>query len=99
MPDPFTDPTPAELEMLNDTAHQAEHGRPMKRPAVQGIADMQARIELLTGQKRRLLDQMAGRMAKDERLSDEAALADLNKDLREAEDRLREYQVQHEGRN
>lgn len=98
--DPLSDPTPAELEMIADTAHQAERGRPMPRKAGEGVADMQARIESLTAGKRKILDQLElATLNPQLSIGLEQTLADINQELREAQERLREYQTQQKGLN
>ena len=91
-PSPFSDPTPVELEMILDATNLAEKGRPHARPSAQGIADMQARIDFLNSQIRQIEEQAK---KSDEKFKSFAAtvLTDLNRDLIEAQDRLREYQT------
>jgi hypothetical protein len=95
---PFSDPTPSELEMVTDAAHIAEHGHSLKRKASQGVTDMQARIDLLTGQKRLILDQIE---EADPQIASSLTqqLNSLNTELREAQDRLAGYQTQLQGLN
>jgi hypothetical protein len=60
-----------------------------------GIADMQARLAQLREQKRVALDTFA---TGSESVT-ESRLAELNHQIREAEDRLAEYNLQQEGLN
>jgi aspartate aminotransferase-like enzyme len=95
----FRDPTPADLEMLRD----AMAGKPLPRKAGEGIADMEARIEQLIQQRRRVVDQMSGIIPTgpfDTRFAQlEQRLSELNAQIKEATDRLAEYQVQQQGLN
>lgn len=84
-PPPY-EPTPAELEMVLDETNIELKGRPLARSPEQGIADMKARIELLSAQ----ILKSEGQTPSLERLAH---------DLREAKQRLGEYQAQLEGRN
>jgi hypothetical protein len=82
---------PTELDIVMD----AVHGTPRKRTAAKGITDMEDRIKLLTTQKGACLEQMANPLndpSRDTALTEQ--LASINRDLREATERLREYQVQ-----
>jgi flagellar basal body-associated protein FliL len=103
-PDPFRDPTEAELEMIADGAHQAAHGRPLRRAAAAGVAAMTARIATLTTSKRNVLDAIDANTVQyhhdvSYQTAMDKSLAELNQQLREAQDRLREYQTQLEGLN
>ena len=90
---PLRDPTPADLEMIRDEMA----GKPLPRPATQGIADMEARIVQLSAQKKNLLDRLQdGARADDPGWQ---CIAQLNNDLREATERLGEYKIQSEGLN
>lgn len=82
-PPPY-EPTPAELEMVLDETNIELKGRPLARSPEQGIADMKARIELMSAQILKIEDQVPKRLAHK---------------LREAKQRLGEYQAQLEGRN
>jgi hypothetical protein len=98
MPTKF-EPTPADLEMLTDTAHIAELGWPRKRPPQDGSADMQARIKQLTGDKASLLNAIDANSVKyhhDAAYQTEMdkSLVEINQQLREADERLREYRAQ-----
>jgi hypothetical protein len=84
---------PVEQELLEDEARKKNGLPPSPRTAEQGVKDMQARIEMLKGDKAEILDAM-----------DEASgfhLDDLTKILNEhnqwiaeAEARLTEYKAQ-----
>jgi hypothetical protein len=87
------DPTPADLEMLRDDMA----GQPLPRKAVVGIADMQARLQQLTQEKKQLLDRLQDGAAADHPGWD--SIAELNRQIQEATDRLAEYQVQQQGLN
>ena len=91
---PIRDPTPADLEMIRD----ANAGKPLPRPAGQGIADMEARITQLSSQKKSILDHIetSGSHPNDPRWD---TISDLNRQLKEAEERRHEYRVQQEGLN
>jgi len=99
-PSPFSDPTPVELEMILDATNLAEKGHPLARPSAQGIADMQARIEFLNSQIQQVEGQIKLKRA-DKKFQAFATtvLADLNRDLLEAQNRLREYQTKFRGLN
>jgi|GEM_PF-5526571 len=86
--------------MILDAANLAEKGRPLARPSAQGIADMQAWIEFLNAQIQQVEEQVRLKKA-DEKFQVFAAtvLTDLNRDLTEAKDRLREYQMRLQGLN
>jgi polyhydroxyalkanoate synthesis regulator phasin len=99
-PSPFSDPTPTELEMILDATNIAEKGRPLARTPGQGIADMDARIELLTRQIQQVKDQLKSKPAEAEfQASAKPFLDDLIRDLGGAQDRLHEYQTQQQGLN
>ena len=87
------DPTPAELEIIADEMHLAAHGQSLQRKAVQGIADMQARIDLLTGQRRLVADQLAQAMEDRTRTLLDQQLIAIQGELADAQTRLREYQL------
>ena len=86
------DPSPIELEMAVETAN----GRPVARPAQQGIADMSARLKYLTGEKIKVLDLLDDGAERHELT---AELNTLNTELREARDRLKEYELQAQSAN
>jgi hypothetical protein len=97
---PFSDPTPAELEMILDATNLAERGRPLARTPAQGVADMEARIELLTRQIQQVKEQLKLKKADAKfQASAQPILADLTRDLGEAQIRRREYQTQLQGLN
>ena len=93
MPDsnPFRDPTPADLEMLRDEMA----GKPLPRKAGEGIADMEARIKQLKEQKRRALEVFGAGEAS----VPASRLDELNAQIKEATERLAEYQVQQQSLN
>ena len=97
---PFFDPTPVEMEIILNATNIAEKGRPLARPSAQGIRDMQARIEFLNSQIQQVEEQVRLKKA-DEKFQAFAAtvLTDLNRDLTEAQDQLREYQIRLQGLN
>ncbi|MDE3084998.1 MAG: hypothetical protein KGJ37_07280 [Verrucomicrobiota bacterium] len=73
-------------------------GKIPPRPAAEGITDMQARITQLTASKKQILD----RLQSAEQLPDDAEwdrVAELNRQIAEAETRLQHYQTQQEGLN
>jgi hypothetical protein len=96
MPDsnPFRDPTPVDLEMLRDEMA----GKPLPRKASEGIADMEARIKQLAASKKAILDHLeaGGAHPGDTRWD---TIADLNRWLTEATERLAEYRTQQAGLN
>ena len=83
------DPTEVDLQIVEDEAL----GHPVKRCAHQGVADMQARITQLNAEKKKLLEQM------DTRTDLDSQLSTLNSQLREAQDRLAEYELQAQSHN
>ena len=86
--------------MILDATNVAEKGRPLARTPAQGVADMQARIELLTRQIQQVNEQLKLKKADAEfQASAQPILNDLTRDLTEAQDRLREYQTQLQGLN
>ena len=94
MPNDEFELTPADLEMLREQ----QSGKILPRPAAVGVADMAARIKQLTAAKKQILD----RLQAAETLPDDAEwdrVAELNRQLKEAEERLASYQHQHEARN
>ncbi len=93
----FAAPTPAELEIIASEMHLAGHGQILQRKAAQGIADMQARIDLLTGQRQLVADQLA--QTTDDRIGTllDQQLTAIQGELAEAQTRLREYQL-HQSR-
>lgn len=95
MPDNL-EPSDAELEMVVDEARQKTGLPPAKRPVDKGIADMQARIKLLTAQRMKLLERMGTEVFDDKRY---AALFEVDKELRQARERLTDYQTQQGGHN
>lgn len=82
------DPNQTDLEMLADQMH----GQPVTRPAAQGIADMESRIQSLKQQKANVLNHFNSPDA-------EKRLDEINRQLCEAESRLTEYQTQLQGLN
>jgi len=90
------EPSDAELEMVVDEARKAVGKGPAPRPSERGIADMQARLKLLSEQKEKLLEQLELHPT-DAQLGNE--LTALNKELHEAQERLAEYQTQFDHRN
>ena len=88
------DPSPVDKEMLFDEMA----GKPLQRAPHVGIADMESRIQLLFSQKNNILVHIEtdGANPADERWN---TIADLNRQLREATDRLAEYRHQAEGLN
>jgi uncharacterized small protein (DUF1192 family) len=99
-PSPFSDPTPTELEMILDATNIVAKGHPLARTAAQGIADMESRINLIVTQIQRVKEQIKLKKA-DAKFQTYAGsvLADLNRDLTEAQDRFHEYQTQQQGLN
>jgi len=100
----FGDPTPAELEIVHDEVHIAEHGRPRKRTPAEGIHDMEARIRLLQQEKQSLLTTIDDNFSRYDndvtyRTGLDNGLAKINESLREAEARLSEYKAQQQGLN
>ena len=82
----FRDPTPADLEMLREEMV----GSPLPRKALQGIADMQVQVKQLTYRKQDLLDRLQHGAAADD--PGWGNLAELNRQLKEAQERLVSYQ-------
>ncbi len=94
------EPSDAELEMVVDEARKAVGKGPAPRPSVKGIADMQARLKLLSEQKEKLLEQSALHAADTQFVvAVRKDLATVNRELREAQERLAEYQSQFDRRN
>ncbi|HEV2327631.1 MAG TPA: hypothetical protein VGY56_02455 [Verrucomicrobiae bacterium] len=95
MPDDF-EPSDAELEMVVDEALQKTGQPPVNRSPEKGIADMQGRLKLLNEQKAKLLKGM-GTLPFDTQRGEE--LTKIDREIREARQRLGEYQTQLKGRN
>ncbi len=87
------DPTEADLEMLADDVA----GKPLPRPAAQGAADMKARLAQLKKQKKKLLDRLQDGARNDDPGWD--SIADLDKKIKEAQERLGGYKTQQKGLN
>jgi hypothetical protein len=84
-------------EMLDaDLAAEEFHGKPFPLTPEQGLAEMERRIRLLTARKAALLE-AAGAAASAEPFLD--AVRETNHHLETAAARLREYQIQRDGRN
>ena len=84
---------PVEQEMIDDDIRKKYHLPPVARTAEQGVKDMQARIDLLKGDKVKLLDAMDE--ATGHRLDDlTKVLNEYNQGIAEAEARLTEYKAQ-----
>ena len=84
---------PAEQEMIDEQVRKKCKLPPLVKTAKQGVRDMQARIDMLKGDKAKCLNAMddatgpaLGALTAD--------LAQLNRDLAEAETRLAEYKAQ-----
>ena len=90
MPDPTELPEDFEEWEKIEAEMGAEEmlGKPIKRSATQGIADMTARIAYLRKELANIHPNA----------SDEAEIG-LIRDIADAEARLKEYQTQNEGRN
>jgi hypothetical protein len=83
----------AESEMIDDEIRKKHNLPPLARTAKQGVKDMQARIEMVKGDKAKLLDAMDG--ATGHRLADlTKVLNEYNQEIAEAEARLTEYKAQ-----
>ncbi|HUE37662.1 MAG TPA: hypothetical protein VMO20_09745 [Candidatus Acidoferrum sp.] len=95
MPDNF-EPSDAELEMVVDEARQKTGQPPANRSPEKGVADMQARLKLLNEQRSKLLDGL-GTTPFDTQRGEE--LNRIDHEIREARQRLDEYQTQLKGRN
>ena len=94
MPDDEFELTPADLEMLREQ----QSGKILPRPAAVGVADMAARIKQLTAAKKQILD----RLQAAETLPDDAEwdrVAELNRQIKTAEERLAEYRLQQDNLN
>jgi len=86
--------------MILDATNIAEKGRPLARTAAQGVADMQARIELLNSQIQQVREQLKLKPTDAKfQASAQSILDDLIRDLDEAQARLRQYQAQLQGLN
>ena len=77
---------------------------PSNAGPAQGIADMRARIALLKENKKNILDQIEANPVKYRndakyQAGMDRALAEIEPELREAQERLREYQAQQKGLN
>lgn len=84
--------------MVLDATSIVEKGRPPVRTPEQGVADMQARLQLLNSQITQIEAHLKTADTKFQ-ASASQILAGLKQDAREANDRLLEYQVQLKGRN
>ncbi|HWY32318.1 MAG TPA: hypothetical protein VNX46_16265 [Candidatus Acidoferrum sp.] len=94
------EPSPAELEMILDETNILAKGRPLARSPEQGMADMGARIEFLTAQIARIKTQLKRKKTDATFVASARPTLDtLAHDLRGAEERLKEYQAQLQGRN
>ena len=94
------EPLPTELEMILDETNIVIKGRPLARSPEQGITDMGARIEFLTAQIGQITAQVELKTSDSTFLAAAKPTLDtLAHDLRGAEDRLKEYQAQLQGRN
>jgi len=92
------DPTEVDLQIVEDEAL----GHPAKRRAHQGVADMTARIAQLNDEKKKLLATMADAEGKDygTRQPDLwKSIDQLNAQLKEAGERLAEYELQVQSHN
>lgn len=83
------DPTEADLKLAEDEARREEGLGPL--PST--VAELQARIAQLTGEKQKVLAQM------DTRTDLDATLATLNSQLREARERLDSVEFQSKSQN
>lgn len=82
--DDLLEPTPETVDFISDVGIQ-----PAKRPAEQGVEDMKRHLRILRQQLVTFLEAEAS----------QEMIANVEKDIRDAELRLREYQAQLEGRN
>ena len=86
--------------MILDATNIAEKGRPLARTPAQGIADMEARIELLTRQIQQVKEQLKLKKTDAKfQASAKPVLDELVNKLGEAQARLHEYQIQLQGLN
>ena|ERR1035441_8497005 len=84
---------PVEQEMIDEQVRKKCNLPPVVKTAEQGVKDMQARIDMLKGDKANTLNAMDD--ATGHRLADlSKVLSDLNRDIAEAETRLTEYKAQ-----
>jgi len=90
------DPTESDLEQVVDEARKALGKGPAPRSAAGGISDMTERIRSLNEQKGKLLKQMELHPTNTDL---DATLVATNSQLREAKERLAEYQSQLRGKN
>ena len=86
----------SDIEQIIDESHRLLGKGPALRSSDKGIVDMIERIRLLNEQKQKLLAQMEIHPT-DTRL--DSTLASTNLQLREAKERLAEYQTQLKGQN
>lgn len=82
--DDIPDPTQETIEFIADMGI-----RPAKRPAEQGVEDMKRHLQILRQQLVTFLEAEAA----------QEVIANVEKDIRDTELRLKEYQAQLEGRN
>ena len=88
----YQEPSPTELEQVVDEARRDCGLGPVPRSASQGLADMDARIEYH-------LTLLAKLLSQPDTAEVRRCIAESQRDLVEARERKREYQLQHDGMN
>ena len=88
----YSEPLPTELEQIVDEARRESGLGPAPRPALTGVADMEARINYHSNLLARLRALPPAASLTD-------TIADCERQLAEAQERLREYRLQHDSRN
>ncbi len=88
----YSEPLETELEQIADEVRRAGGLGPVPRGAVQGISDMQARVEYHTA----LLTKLRGQPKSAGVLQ---SIAECEDALADAKLRIREYEVQRAGQN
>ena len=84
---------PAEADLIDEQVRKKCNLPPNVKTADQGVLDMQARIDMLKGDKAKTLNAMDG--ADGHRLASLTGdLNELNQEIAEAETRLTEYKAQ-----
>jgi hypothetical protein len=97
---PYAEPTETELEQIMDEARRDCGQGPAPRTPAEGIADMNARIEYHTKLRGKLAQWLKRMPDGDKSIAAfRQSIAESDRQLAEARDRLREYQLQAQGRN
>lgn len=96
--DDIPDIPPAELDMALDEDNKAQGKGPVPRAPDKGIINMLDRIKYLTQQRENLIAKWQEITSEGDAIA-KATLNRIDADLREARERLTEYETQLKGRN